>query len=200
MAQDGPNAISHLSMAPLESAAPAGLSSASQRLARCLIVAPWLTRWQVHFAMIRLSQVERQAPREWTPPSIGLQGPQPASARGHLASRTLPYGRERYKFRWPLVMCLEEVAAVLRARPCKMAVAAGCFLIGQPGGRAGRVRSILASHRSVGATSATRYTKTPLSDAYQSRRRLRGRLPTFKTVPAVASVDVAGPRDGWRNV
>ncbi len=25
-----------------------------------------------------------------------------------------------------------------RARPCKMAVAAGCFMIGQPGGRAGR--------------------------------------------------------------
>ncbi len=32
--------------------------------------------------------------------------------------------------------------AILRARPCRMAVAAGCFLIGQPGGRAGRVWSI----------------------------------------------------------
>ncbi len=73
------------------------------------------------------------------PPSIGLQGPHPASARGHLASLTLPYGRERYEASWPLVMCLEEVGAVLRARPCKMAVAAGCILIGQPGGRAGRV-------------------------------------------------------------
>ncbi len=31
------------------------------------------------------------------------------------------------------------LGAVLRARPCKMAVAAGCNLIGQPGGRAGRV-------------------------------------------------------------
>ncbi len=29
--------------------------------------------------------------------------------------------------------------AVLRARPCTMAVAAGCFMIGQPGGRARRV-------------------------------------------------------------
>ncbi len=71
------------------------------------------------------------------PPSIGLQGPHPASARGHLPSRTLPYGRERYKFRWPLVMCLEEVAAVLRARLCKMAVAAGCYSEAVSG-RAGR--------------------------------------------------------------
>ncbi len=33
-----------------------------------------------------------------------------SAARGHLPSRTLPYGRERYEARWPLVKCLEGMA------------------------------------------------------------------------------------------
>ncbi len=54
-----------------------------------------------------------------------------STARGHLPSRALPYGRERYEARWPLVMCLEEVGTVLRARPCKMAGTAGCYVRGK---------------------------------------------------------------------
>ena len=60
-----------------------------------------------------------------------------SAARGHPPSRTLPYGRERYEACWPLVMCLEEVGAVLRARPCILAGAAG-FPPGQISGRVGR--------------------------------------------------------------
>ncbi len=112
----------HLSPAGLS--VPAGLSCAAQRLARLPLRGGAVVN-------LMANDTGNNGPG---PAQVDLLGSFPgwllsprdhSAARGHLPGRTLPYGRERYEARWPLVMCLEEVGAVLRASPCKMAGAAG---------------------------------------------------------------------------